>query len=1201
MPEARWQFFIDRGGTFTDCIARHPETGELSVVKVPSSDDAPLVGIRQLLGLAANDAIPPCEVRLGTTLGTNALLERRGARSALLLTRGFADLLELGDQTRPDLFALEIVRPTSLPERTLEVDARLDAGGRVLRRIEPALVRDQLQELRAEGIASLGIAILNDYGDGVLEAELAQLARSLGFSHVVCGHDLAPGIGYLKRASTVALDAYLTPLLERYLTKLRAALPGSRLLLMQSSGGLCDAERFRGTASILSGPAGGAEGMAAAVRLANVHGHAVGFDMGGTSTDISHVTDGFSLGRTFESEVAGVRIAAPMVAVHTVAAGGGSICRFDGERLRVGPESVGADPGPLCYGRPGAHELSLSDVNLALGRLIPDRFPLPLAVQAPLAKLTNLADELTRRGYDYSALAAAEGFFRIATASMAQAIREVTVGRGFDLREHTLVVFGGAGGQHACALARELGVHEVLFHPLAGVLSAWGIGIAGVTWDGSHDAGGVALSQSAIDALDGARQRLVSEGRAVLERDGADAERVRIKVELALRYSGTETVLTVDYGTREAEAASDFEDSFRTRFGYTHAGRPLEIVELRARVFELQNVSAPPDAAGHLDWPAPPPLRHSRWYLEGTWLEAVPVYAREMLAHGTRLVGPAIIAETTGTIAVEPGFELFADDHGLLRLTPVGVVPAQSSILTPQPSVQAPDPVLLEIYANRFMSIAEQMGQTLRSSAASVNIRERLDFSCAVFDRGGELIANAPHIPVHLGAMSESVKAVLAAHPALLAGDVFVTNDPAHGGSHLPDITVVAPVHDAAGQLRFFAAARGHHADVGGSTPGSMPAFSRTLAEEGIVLRAVKASSGGKFDHELLRSLLGAGPHPARRPLENIADLEAQLAAVNTGARLLLGLASERGIDEVERYMVFVQDNAAGEVQRALQGLAPGSSTFRDALDDGTPVVVTLNVSAKGLRVDFSGTGPEHPGNLNAPSAVTLACVLYFLRVLVGKPIPLNSGCLRHVQVVIPPGSLLSPSPERAVAGGNVETSQRVVDVLLGAAGLLAASQGTMNNVSFGDESYGYYETIAGGAGAGRHFRGASGVHTHMTNTRITDAEVMERRFPVRVLEHALRRGSGGPGRFSGGDGVRRSIEFLRATHVSVLSERRRSQPFGLEGGLPGAAGHNLLNDVELPGAASFDVAPGDRLTILTPGGGGFGSPAKDLSALRDG
>lgn len=1191
MPEARWQFFIDRGGTFTDCIGKDPATGLLEVVKVPSSDDAPLVGIRQLLGLAGNAAIPPCEVRLGTTLGTNALLERRGARSALLLTRGFGDLLRLGDQTRPELFALAIERPSPLPERVVEVDARLGAGGNVITPLDTEQLLEALAPLRAAGIESLGIAILNDYREGRLEAQIASIARREGFAHVVCGHEVAPSIGYLARASTVALDAYLTPLLKRYLATLRAALPGSRLLLMQSSGGLCDAERFRGTASVLSGPAGGAEGMAAAVRVANLRSHAVGFDMGGTSTDISHVTDGFFLGRTFESEVAGIRIAAPMVAVHTVAAGGGSICRFDGERLRVGPDSVGADPGPLCYGHPGADDLSLSDVNLALGRLIPDRFPLPLEVEKPLTKLTSLADELTRHGYPYSALAVAEGFFRIASASMAQAIREVTVGRGFDLREHALVVFGGAGGQHACALARELEVREVLFHPLAGVLSAWGIGISGLVWDGSHDAGGIALSQHAIDALESARQRLIVEGRAALDRDGADSARVRLKVELGLRYSGTETVLAVEYGASEAEAIEDFEASFRDRFGYTHAGRPLELVELRARVFELQDVSLPPDAEGHLDWPPPPPLRLSRWYFEGAWLEGVPVYAREMLAHGTRLSGPAIIAEATCTIAVEPGFELFADDHGLLRLTPVLAVSTQPSTPNPQPSTRSPDPVLLEIYANRFMSIAEQMGQTLRSSAASVNIRERLDFSCAVFDRGGELIANAPHIPVHLGAMSESVKAVLAAHPALAAGDVFVTNDPARGGSHLPDVTVVAPVHDAAGQLRFFAAARGHHADVGGSTPGSMPAFSRTLAEEGIVLCAIKASTAGKFDHELLLSLLAAGPHPARRPRENLADLEAQLAAVNTGARLLLSLAKERGIDEVERYMAFVQDNAASEVRRALRGLAPGKTTFRDALDDGTPIVVTLDVGAEGLLVDFTGTGPEHPGNLNAPSAVTLACVLYFLRVLVGKPIPLNSGCLRQVRVVIPPRSVLSPGPDRAVAGGNVETSQRVVDVLLGAAGLLAASQGTMNNLSFGDDSYGYYETIAGGAGAGRAFRGASGVHTHMTNTRITDAEVMERRFPVRVLEHALRHGSGGSGRFPGGDGVRRSFEFLRAAHVSVLSERRRSAPFGLEGGQPGAPGQNLLNDLELPGATSFDVAPGDQLTILTPGGGGFGEP----------
>ena len=1192
----RWQFFVDRGGTFTDCIAREPHTGALSVLKVPSSDDAPLLGIRRLLGLADDAPIPACELRLGTTLGTNALLERRGARSALLLSQGFGDLLELGDQTRPDLFALRINKPTPLPEQVLEVAARLSAQGEPLLRPEPQALAQALTKLRQSGVDSLGVAILNDYRLGELEAEIGEIARRVGFSYVATSHRVAPTIGYLTRASSVALDAYVTPLLQSYLGKLTEQLPGSRLLLMQSSGGLCARERFRGAASVLSGPAGGAEALAAVAGLANVN-DAVGFDMGGTSTDVTRVQGGL-LSRVYESEIAGTRIAAPMLDVHTVAAGGGSICRFDGERLRVGPESVGAQPGPLCYGRPGARELSISDVNLVLGRLIADRFPLPLQVEAPLARLSSLAQELVAAGHSYAPLQVAEGFFRIANANMAQAIREVTVERGFDLREHALVVFGGAGGQHACALARELGVREVLFHPLAGVLSAWGIGISRLNWDGSRDAGARPLTGAVLDELGPELERLVSEGSASLARDGANPEALQVSRCLGLRYVGTETAFLVPFSSDVEALSQAFTVQFRARFGYVHAERALEIATLHAALME-----APAPINGEPAVIAAPkpatPTRHSRLYFDGVWLEDVPVYWREALLPGTDLAGPAIIAEATGTIVLEPGFRLSASANGLLRLT---LPDATATLASPtRPAAAAPDPVLLEIYANRFMSIAEQMGRTLRQTALSVNIRERLDFSCAVFDSSGELIANAPHIPVHLGAMSESVKAVLAAHPSLAPGDLFVTNDPAHGGSHLPDITVVSPVHDTAGKLRFFAATRGHHADVGGSTPGSMPAFSRSLAEEGIVLSSVRVGRAGHFEPQLLRKLFESGPWPARRVSENLADLEAQLAAASTGATLLLQLAAERGIEQVESYMRFVQDNAASEVLRALGALRPGRHGFSDALDDGTRLEVTLEVDASGLSIDFTGTGPEHAGNLNAPRAVTLACVLYFLRVLVGKPIPLNSGCLRHVRVLIPERSLLSPGPERAVAGGNVETSQRVVDLLLAAAGLAAASQGTMNNLSFGDGSYGYYETIAGGAGAGRDFPGASAVHTHMTNTRITDAEVMERRFPVRVLQHAVRRDSGGAGLMPGGDGVRRELEFLAPARVSILSEHRVSEPFGLQGGHAGARGQNLLDDKALAGATSFDVARGARLTLLTPGGGGFGQPISDKPAGAQG
>ncbi|RYZ08972.1 MAG: hypothetical protein EOO73_06680 [Myxococcales bacterium] len=1186
MSARLWQFFVDRGGTFTDCIAKHPLTGELSVIKVPSTDDAPLIGIRHLLGLAPEAPIPRCEVRLGTTLGTNALLERRGARSALMLTRGFGDLLRLGDQTRPELFSLRIERARALPERVLEVDARLDADGAVRARPDLSRVRRELTEVRASGIASLGIAVLNDYRAGVLEAELADLARACGFAHVSTGFQVAPALGYLARASTVALDAYLTPLLQSYLQKLRDALPGSRILVMQSSGGLCDAARFRGAASVLSGPAGGAEGFARVVKSAAMGSHAVGFDMGGTSTDVTHLKDGAFLTREAERSIGGVSVVAPMVAVHTVAAGGGSICRYDGERLRVGPESVGASPGPLCYGRSGARDLSLSDVNLALGRLVPDRFPLPLDVRAPLYRLEELAGELSTRGHAYGALDVAEGFFRIANANMAQAVRDVTVARGFDLRDHVLVAFGGAAGQHACALARELGVREVLFHPQAGVLSAWGIGISTLSWDGRRDAGGALATDEALAALRNVADELEAQGREALARDGANPLELDALPRLGLRYVGTETVLELERQESAAELSTEFEARFRSLFGYAHAGRDLEVAHVAMHLAEKPATDAPVPNRDLPRQAAPAPQRATRWYLDGRWMERVPVLHREELSPGVSLVGPAIIVEAAGTIALEPGFSLSVDQDRVLRVRPCAVLAPAATV----PADESADPVLLEIYANRFMAIAEQMGRTLRQTAMSVNIRERLDFSCAVFDAQGELIANAPHIPVHLGAMSESVKAVLSAHPALEPGDVFVTNDPNQGGSHLPDITVMVPVHDSQGTLRFFSAARGHHADVGGIAPGSMPAFSRTLAEEGVVLSALRVGRAGELDEALLERSFLHTPLPARRFAENLADLSAQLAAVRTGSALLLGLAEERGLAEVERYMAFVQDNAAREVRQALGALTPGRHSFRDALDDGTPLVVTLDVSPNGLVVDFTGTGAEHAGNLNAPRAVTLACVLYFLRVLVGKPIPLNSGCLRHVELRIPERSLLSPGPERAVAGGNVETSQRVVDALLGAAGLLASSQGTMNNLSFGDGTYGYYETIAGGAGAGRDFPGASAVHTHMTNTRITDAEVLERRFPVRVVEHAVRHGSGGRGAQPGGEGVRRTLEYLAAARVSILSEHRVRGPLGLRGGEPGAPGENQLNGRALPGTTTFDVAPGDRITLLTPGGGGYGA-----------
>ncbi len=1176
-------FFIDRGGTFTDCLALD-DSGSLRVAKVLSSDRAPLDGIRVLLGLGPGDPIPPCNVRMGTTLATNALLERKGQRFALLITRGFRDLLEIGTQARPDLFALSIQKPSLLYDAVLEIDARADRDGTPLIRPERASLLDQLVALRSAGFDSVAIVVLGDHRTGALELEIAEIARVAGISEIALSHQLAPRLGALARGDTASIDAYLTPRLRRYVQALQAELPGSRLTLMQSSGGLCDAAHFRGPNALLSGPAGGSVALAHIARTLEL-AQVLGFDMGGTSTDVSRYAGSFE--RRYEHEIAGVRVVAPMLAIHTVAAGGGSICRLTGGRLTVGPDSAGSDPGPLCYGKAGATALTVSDVNLALGRLMPHRFPLPLDAQPVSQALGSIASELRNAGHRTTPEGVAEGFFEIANRNMAEALRKVSVARGFDVREHALVVFGGAGGQHACALARLLEMPEVVFHPLAGVLSAYGIGLADLSHHAARDAGARALTEDLLAELEPSFQALEAEARAVVaEQDGeGKTECVR---SVDLRYSGSETSLTLPPYSAP-ELARRFQAEHAQNFGHSRPDATIELTTLRveARIpSPIKSVVLPKLGNGTV----PSPTRFGTLWHQGTRYDNVPIFDREALTEQSRIRGPALIAEAVATIVVDPDFELECRSDGILVARPLARSATEREDATSADAAGAPDPVTLEVMSNAFMSIAEQMGHSLQRIAQSTNIRERLDFSCAIFDRRGDLVANAPHIPVHLGAMSESVRAVVDAHPELLPGDVFVTNDPAFGGSHLPDLTVVLPVHDANGTLRFFSATRGHHSDVGGITPGSMPAFSSCLAEEGCVFSALRVARSGTLDRELILQTLATGPFPARRPLENLADLEAQIAAARTGARLLHDLVREHGLGRVERYMQAVQDLAADSVARAIGELSEGSHTFRDQLDDGTQIGVTANVTDGRLELDFSASDPESPGNLNAPRAVTLAAVLYVLRALVGRAIPLNSGCLRHVTVRIPAHSILHPGPGRAVAGGNVETSQRVVDVLLGALGRAAASQGTMNNVSFGQHSFGYYETVAGGAGAGPTFSGASAVHTHMTNTRITDPEVIEQRFPVRIRELSVRRGSGGPGQFHGGDGICREYEFLEPVTVSLLSERRETAPFGLAGGQPGTPGRNLLNGREVPGHASFDVAAGDRLRIETPGGGGYGA-----------
>jgi 5-oxoprolinase (ATP-hydrolysing) len=1114
---------------------------------------------------------------MGTTVATNALLERKGAPAALVITRGFRDLLEIGTQARPDLFALAIRKPEVLYRRVIEVDARCDARGEVLSRPSRRVVVPQLEELRTAGIDSVAIVCLHAYANPELERLLGDWARELGFGHVSLSHEVISELGLLGRGDTAMLDAYLTPLLREYLETLQRELPGSSLRIMQSSGGLTDAARFRGPNAILSGPAGGVIGYA---RLAEAAGfpRAIGFDMGGTSTDVSRY-DG-QLDRVYESEIAGVRVRAPMMSIHTVAAGGGSVCRFDGYRLTVGPESTGARPGPLCYGDPEAQELALTDVNLVLGRVVSDRFPFPLDPTRPRRALEELA---TRLGDGRSAEAVAEGFFEIANVSMAEAIRQVSVAQGYDVRDYALVVFGGAGGQHACAVARALGMRTILYHPLAGVLSAYGMGLADVSWHGTFDAGRVDLNDETLSSLAARFEALEEQGRRVLQEEGIEDAAMEAARAVDLRYRGTEARLTLPIEAADALRAS-FHRAYQAQFGYSRPEAPVEVVQARLEV--LGRSRSEGTLPNHASFHAGAARETSLW-LDGRPLR-VPVHHRESLVPGQTLAGPALVVDDTGTFVLEPDFQLRVDGELLVAERLAEATEAHSAASR---SAERADPVRLEVMGRLFMSVAEQMGRVLQRTSLSTNIRERLDFSCAVFDPAGRLIANAPHIPVHLGAMGESVRAVIEAHPDMAPGDVFVMNDPARGGSHLPDITVVTPVFDAHEERIFFTASRGHHADVGGTTPGSMPPFSRTLAEEGIVFRAERIVRAGRLLRDELLARLTSGPYPARNPPDNLADLEAQIAANRTGATLLVELAARYGLSEVHRYMGFLREQAATQVADALERLPQGDLSFADCLDDGTPIAVTLRISGRRMVIDFSGTGAEQDTNLNAPRAVTSAAVLYFLRTLIASNLPLNQGCLEPVEIRLPQRSLLSPGPERAVAGGNVETSQRVVDVLLGAARRAAASQGTMNNLTFGNQRFGYYETLAGGAGAGSGYSGASAVHTHMTNTRITDPEVLESRFPVRLVEFSVRRGSGGDGAFRGGDGLCREFEALEPLDVAVLSQRRATRPFGLEGGLPGAPGRNLLQGVAMPACFSARLAPGERLRIETPGGGGFGTP----------
>ncbi len=1199
--KGRWQFWIDRGGTFTDVIARKPD-GSLISHKLLSENperysDAALQGIRDLLGLAPEEEIPGERleaVKMGTTVATNALLERKGERTVLVITRGFADALRIGYQTRPDIFALEIRLPEQLYGHVVEVDERVRADGAVLRAPDTARVREDLEAAFALGYRACAIVFMHGYRYPEHEQAVAALARRIGFTRVSVSHEVSPLIKLIGRGDTTVVDAYLSPILKRYANQVAAALGAARLQFMKSDGGLTDARFFEGKDAILSGPAGG---IVSCVRTAQMAGfdRVIGFDMGGTSTDVSHFDGEFE--RTFESTIAGVRMRVPMMAIHTVAAGGGSRLFFDGTRYRVGPESAGANPGPACYRRGGP--LTVTDCNVMLGKLQPEFFPHvfgpggnePLdreVVQRKFAELARRIHEAT--GDTRTPVEVADGFLKIAVENMANAIKHISVQRGHDVTRYVLNCFGGAGGQHACLVADALGMKRVLIHPLAGVLSAYGMGLADLTTlrELAVDA---ALDDTLIAALAPQLSEREADGRRELQAQGVKHELISVQRKLQVRYEGTDTALLVPYGSAETVRAA-FEAAHRQQFGFTMPEKPLNVAAAVVEVIGRSDAwreepELPLRSEGRLE-----PLNWVETYMGGATHPATPVYDREHMLPGDAIDGPAIVRDPVSTIVVEPGWRATVTRKNHLVMKRVQPLPKRVAIGTDA------DPVMLEVFNNLFMSIAEQMGGTLEKTAYSANIKERLDFSCAVFDAQGGLVANAPHVPVHLGSMGESVRAIIQARGGTMRpGDVYLLNDPYHGGTHLPDITVVTPVFgtgETANEVLFYIASRAHHADVGGSTPGSMPPDSRVIEDEGVLITNFQAVAAGEFREQALRELFGSGPMPARNVEQNLADLKAQIAANNRGVNELRRMVEHFGLDVVQAYMQHVQDNAEEQVRRVLDVLEDGE--WEKELDSGARIKVRIRVDKRQRRavIDFTGTSEQQAGNFNAPKAVTRAAVLYVLRTLVKDNIPLNDGCLKPIELIIPEGSMLNPVYPAAVVAGNVEVSQVVTDTLYAALGVLANGQGTMNNVTFGNARYQHYETLCGGSGAGRGFDGASAVHVHMTNSRLTDPEVLETRFPVQLDAFSIRHGSGGAGRWRGGDGVERRIRFLEAMTVAVLANSRRIAPSGLAGGRDGQVGTAWIeradgSRLQLTGTDKAQVEPGDVFVIQTPGGGGYG------------
>jgi len=1200
MTHAKWQFWVDRGGTFTDIVARAPD-GTLSTHKLLSENperyaDAAIAGIKAVLGLEPDDAIPPGvidAVKMGTTVATNALLERKGERVLLLVEPGFADMLRIGNQARPRLFDLALSLPSMLYEQVVEIPGRVDVAGLELQALDETAARTALDAAFADGIRAVAIVRMHAWKFPDHERRLAEVARAAGFTQISVSHEASPLLRIVPRGDTTVVDAYLSPILRRYVDRMEHELRGVKLYFMQSSGGLIEAHQFQGKDAILSGPAGGIVGAARTASLAGFE-QVIGFDMGGTSTDVALYAGAFE--RAFETEVAGVRMRAPMLAINTVAAGGGSILHFDGSRLRVGPDSAGANPGPSCYRRGGP--LAVTDANVCVGKIQPKHFPAifgpngneRLDADAVRARFATLASEIAAQtGITQDPRDVAEGYLRIAVANMANAIKQVSVQKGHDATRFALACFGGAGGQHACLVADALGMETVFIHPYAGVLSAYGMGLADqrVLREQALE---VTLEASAMDSVAQLVARLEQAAVASLIAQDAAPDSISTLHRLHLRYAGTDAAFEIPYGSVE-EMVATFTAQHRARFGFVSPGRALVVETVSVEAISPGERVAEPDLARRLSGGVHPVDVVEIW--SGGQAHSTPVYERTELLAGDRILGPALVREANATTVIEPGWQarVTAYDHMILTRA----VPRPDAVQASDHS--RPDPVLLELFNNLFMNVAEQSGAVLQNTSQSVNIKERLDFSCAIFDGTGALVANAPHVPVHLGAMGESVRTVLRQRGSTLRpGDSVALNNPANGGTHLPDITVITPVFDPTGQeIRFFVGSRGHHADIGGLTPGSTPPNSRTIEDEGVVIDDFLLVAQGHFREEEFRTLLGSARYPARSPEVNIADIKAQLASNAKGVTELSRVVAQYGWQTVQAYMRHVMDNAEASVRRVLEKLADGAFDYE--MDDGSHirVAVTVNRATRSAKIDFTGTSPQRSDNFNAPSAVGHAVVLYVFRCLVGTDIPLNDGCLKPLEIIIPPGTLLSPLPGAAVVAGNTEVSQAACNALFGAVGAIACSQATMNNFLFGNADLQYYETICGGTGAGPGFDGTSAVQTHMTNTRMTDPEVLELRYPVIQEIFAIRRGSGGAGHWRGGDGATRKLRFREHVTAVLVSSRRRVAPFGLAGGTDGACGQDWVERADgriepLAGSDSAEIAPGDAVVINTPGGGGYGA-----------